>query len=262
MVIYEDAYIRGRQPGEITAIISRGIEAGMRADCPTTIQAGGTWCEAAALVLDAAQAGDLVLLQPDTVEQTVVWLAERYGSRVRETQFDQMAGLIVKDADERLPAPSEPVEVRNGRVGRSVVAVRDIATGETVLKAWGPQAPRRSRHSMQVDVDTHILPDGVMVLVNHSCEPNCGVQIRPASREIEVRALRPIAAGEEITFDYNTFEYELDHGGSQCTCGAATCRGRVPGFKHVAAEVKARYGEYIAEYLRTLETGASVPVGA
>jgi cyanophycin synthetase len=262
VVIYEDAYIRGRQPGEITAIISRGIEAGMRADCPTTIQAGGTWCEAAALVLDAAQAGDLVLLQPDTVEQTVAWLAERYGSRVRETQFDQMAGLIVKDADERVPAPSEPVEVRNGRVGRSVVAVRDIAKGETVLKAWGPQAPRRSRHSMQVDVDTHILPDGVMVLVNHSCEPNCGVQIRPASREIEVRALRPIAAGEEITFDYNTFEYELDHGGSQCTCGAATCRGRVPGFKHVAAEVKARYGEYIAEYLRTLETGASVPVGA
>jgi cyanophycin synthetase len=262
VVIYEDAYIRGRQPGEITALISRGIEAGMRAECPTIIQAGGTWCEAAALVLDAAKAGDLVLLQPDTVEQTVAWLAERYGSRVRETQFDQMAGLIVQDADDRALTPSEPVEVRNGRVGRSVVAVREIVAGETVLKAWGQPAPKRSRHSMQVDVDTHILPDGVMVLVNHSCEPNCGVQIRPASREIEVRALRPIAAGEEITFDYNTFEYELDHGGSQCTCGAATCRGRVPGFKHVAAEVRARYGEYIAEYLRTIENGATVPAGA
>ena len=115
---------------------------------------------------------------------------------------------------------------------------------------------------MQVDVDTHILPDGVMVLVHHSCEPNCGVQIRLSSREIEVRALRPIVAGEEITLDYNTFEYELDQGGGQCTCGAAGCRGRVPGFKHVAAEVKARYGEYIAEYLRIIETGATVPVGA
>jgi hypothetical protein len=59
VVIYEDAYIRGRQPGEITAIISRGIEAGMRAECPTTIQAGGTWCEAAALVLDS----EVLLLQ-------------------------------------------------------------------------------------------------------------------------------------------------------------------------------------------------------
>jgi len=262
VVIYEDAYIRGRQPGEITAIISQGICEGMRADCPTTIQAGGTWCEAAALVLDAAQAGDLVLLQPDTVDQTVAWLAERYGSRVRETQFDQMAGLIAQDAEERLPTPGEPVEVRNGRQGRSVVAVRDIAAGETVLKAWGPQVARRSRHSMQVDVDAHVLPDGVMVLVNHCCEPNCGVQIRPADRVIEVRALRPIAAGEEITFDYNTFEYELDHGAGACLCGAAKCRGRVPGFKHVAAEVRARYGEYIAEYLRTIETGASIPVSA
>ncbi|NCY01390.1 MAG: cyanophycin synthetase [Planctomycetia bacterium] len=262
VVIYEDAYIRGRQPGEITALISSGIRAAMRPDRVTTIEFGGTWCEAAALVLDAARAGDLVLLQPDTVEQTVAWLAERYGSRVQETQFDQMAGLVVRDADSRVAAPSEPVEVRSGRQGRAVVAVRDIAAGETVLKAWGPQAPRRSRHSMQVDVDTHILPDGVMVLVNHSCEPNCGVQIRPSSREIEVRALRPIAAGEEITFDYNTFEYELDHGGSQCTCGAATCRGRVPGFKHVAAEVRARYGEFIADYLRTIENGASLPVGA
>jgi cyanophycin synthetase len=262
VVIYEDAYIRGRQPGEITALISKGIQAGMRAECPTTIQAGGTWCEAAALVLDAVKAGDLVLLQPDTVEQTVAWLAERYGSRVRETQFDQMSGLVVRDAEERLPAPHEPVEVRSGRQGRAVMAVRDIAAGETLLKAWGPQAPRRSRHSMQVDVNTHILPDGVMVLVNHSCEPNCGVQIRLATREIEVRALRPIVAGEEITLDYNTFEYELDHGGGQCTCGAVKCRGRVPGFKHVAAEVKARYGEYIAEYLRIIDSGATVPVGA
>ncbi|MFM8704817.1 MAG: SET domain-containing protein-lysine N-methyltransferase, partial [Planctomycetia bacterium] len=132
----------------------------------------------------------------------------------------------------------------------------------TVLKAWGPQAARRSRHSMQVDVDTHILPDGVMVLVNHSCDPTCGVLIRPSQREIEVRALRPIAAGEEITFDFNTFEYELDHGDGRCLCGSAKCRGRVPGFKHVAADVRARYGEFIADYLLTLAPDASVPVAA
>jgi cyanophycin synthetase len=262
VVIYEDAYIRGRQPGEITALITRGIQAAMRSERPTAVESGGTWAETAALVLDAARAGDLVLLQPDTVEQTTAWLADRYGSRLRELQFDQMAGLAVRDADARMPAAGEPVEVRSIRSGRAVVASRGISVGETVLKAWGPQAPRRSPHSMQVDVNTHILPDGVMVLVNHSCDPNCGVLIRPAGREIEVRALRQIAPGEEITFDYNTFEYEIDHAGRACQCGAANCRGRVPGFKHVAAEVKARYGEYVAEYLRVLETGASVPVGA
>jgi SET domain-containing protein len=143
-----------------------------------------------------------------------------------------------------------------------VFAARDIAAGESLLKAWGPRLPQRSRHTMQVDVDTHIMPDGVMVLVRHSCEPNCGVLVRANDREIEVRALRPIAAGEEVTFDYNTFEYEIDHGGGACQCGAAKCRGRVPGYKHVAAEVRARYGEYVAEYLRVLENGLSAPVGA
>ena len=92
---------------------------------------------------------------------------------------------------DRTPATHEPVVVREGRLGRSVFATRDIAIGETVLKGWGGQIPRRSPHTMQVDVDTHIVPDGVMVLVNHSCDPTCGVLIRPAQREIEVRALRP-----------------------------------------------------------------------
>ena len=262
IVIYEDAYMRGRQPGEITALISRGIREAEPADRPVVIEFGGTWAEAAARVLDASKPGELVLLQPDTIEQTMGWLADRYGGRVRELQYDQVAGLVAPELADRTPATHEPVVVREGRLGRSVFATRDIAVGETVLKGWGGQIPRRSPHTMQVDVDTHIVPDGVMVLVNHSCDPTCGVLIRPAQREIEVRALRPIAAGEEITFDYDTFEYEAEHVAGQCRCGSAKCRGRVPGYRHLAPEVRARYGEYIAEYLRTLDAKVTVPVGA
>ena len=213
-------------------------------------------------MLDASRPGDLVLLQPDTIEQTMPWLAERYGGRVKELQYQQVAGLVADVLADRLPAPGEPVEVRDGRVGRSVFAARDIAVGETVLKTWGPQVPKRSRHTMQVDVETHVLPDGVTVLVNHSCEPSCGVLVRPTVREIEVRALRPIRAGEEITFDYATFEYEVENVAAPCLCGSAKCRGKVPGFRHLPADVKARYGEYIAEYLRVLDSEVTVPVGA
>jgi cyanophycin synthetase len=262
VVIYEDAYIRGRQPGEITALISRGIREAQRPERPTVIEFGGNWCAAAALVLDASRPGDLVLLQPDTIEQTMPWLAERYGGRVKELQYQQVAGLVADVLADRLPAPGEPVEVRDGRLGRSVFAARDIAVGETVLKTWGPQVPKRSRHTMQVDVETHVLPDGVTVLVSHSCEPSCGVLVRPTVREIEVRALRPIRAGEEITFDYATFEYEVENVAAPCLCGSAKCRGKVPGFRHLPADVKARYGEYIAEYLRVLDSEVTVPVGA
>jgi cyanophycin synthetase len=262
VVIYEDAYIRGREPGEITRILSEGIRQGMRTDRPTAIESGGNWEQSAALVLDAVTAGDLVLLQPDTIEQTMPWLAARYGERLRETNFDEMAGLAIHENQDRSPGPHEPVEVKNGRLGRTVCATRAILASETILTTWGRKLAKRSRHSMQVAADTHILPDGVTVLFNHSCEPNCGVVIRAGEKRLEVRALKPIAAGEELTFDYDTFEYEVEHLKGPCLCGAAKCRGRVAGYKHLPADVKARYGEFIADYLRILDAEVSAPVGA
>ncbi|NDC53975.1 MAG: cyanophycin synthetase [Planctomycetia bacterium] len=262
VVIYEDAYIRGRRPGEITRLISQGIAEAVARGGTCAVESGGGWEQSAALVLDVVRPGDLVLLQPDTIEQTMPWLRDRYGSRLRDTHFDELAGIMAHDASRRVPAPHEPVEVKSGRLGRTVSATRDIAPGETILATWGPQQPKRSRYTMQVETDVHILPDGVTVLLNHSCAPNCGVVIRTGVKKIEVRALRPIVAGEELLVDYDTFEYEVEHMKGPCLCGAATCRGRVAGYKHLAADVKVRYGEFIADYLRILDTEVPTPVGA
>jgi len=142
-----------------------------------------------------------------------------------------------------------------------VVATRAIAAGETVLKTWGQKTTQRSRHTIQVDRQTHLVPDGMAVLLSHSCSPTCGVVIRSGVTQIEVRALRPIAAGEEITVDYETFEEDVAHFGGPCRCGAASCRGRIVGYRHLPNDVKARYGEYIAEYLRILDSEISLPAG-
>ncbi|NDC64193.1 MAG: SET domain-containing protein-lysine N-methyltransferase, partial [Planctomycetia bacterium] len=194
--------------------------------------------------------------------QTMPWLTERYGSRLRQTNFDEMMGPSGLPDQGRLPTAGGPVELRSDRLGRTIFAVRDVAVGETILRTWGRQLPSRTRHSMQVDDDVHVLPDGPIVFVRHSCEPNCGVLIRSGVKEIEMRALRPIAAGEELTLDYDTFEHEIGNGGGECLCGSSRCRGRVAGYKHLAADVRARYGEFIAEYLRLRDTGAPVTVGA
>lgn len=260
VVVYEDAYMRGRQPGEITALISRGVQEAMSAERPVEVSFGGTWAETAAAVLDGARIGDLVLLQPDTIEQTIPWLHARYGSRLKETTFDELAGSTIAGPHDRQAGPGEPVEVRTGRLGRGIHAVRDIAVGEAVLRSWGPTSPTRTRHTMQVDATTHVLPDGPIIHTNHSCDPNCMVRVRIGEREIVIEAIRRIAAGEEITIDYDTFEYEVEHLGGPCRCGSAKCRGRVTGYKHLPAEVKARFGEMVAEYLRSMDTGvAAVP---
>jgi len=103
VVIYEDAYIRGRQPGEITRLLTQGVgeAATVRA---TSVEFGGTWCETAAKVLESLVEGDVVLLQADSVEQTMPWLREHYGPRIRETSVHDVAAG--PDAEAPQPAPA------------------------------------------------------------------------------------------------------------------------------------------------------------
>jgi uncharacterized protein len=75
--------------------------------------------------------------------------------------------------------------------------------------------------SFLADGQTVIDGIGMMSLVNHSCEPNC----KPMEQDqrIYLFARRVIAAGEELTFDYNltnSNEREM-----LCHCDSRKCPG-------------------------------------
>jgi hypothetical protein len=62
----------------------------------------------------------------------------------------------------------------------------------------------------------------------HSCNPNCEAKVTAVDGKymIGVYTLRPIAEGEEITFDYNSVtESKEEHEASICLCGSQVCRG-------------------------------------
>ena len=40
--------------------------------------------------------------------------------------------------------------------------------------------------------------------INHSCTPNCWIEIEPKTKTIWIRASRSISRGEELTYDYST----------------------------------------------------------
>lgn len=40
--------------------------------------------------------------------------------------------------------------------------------------------------------------------INHSCEPNCWIEVDAKTKTIWVRASKRIASGVELTYDYNT----------------------------------------------------------
>jgi len=62
---------------------------------------------------------------------------------------------------------------------------------------------------------------GTAMFINHCCEPNC--QTEEENERIFVVALRNIAAGEELTYEYHL--YDSDEDDQPCYCGANACRG-------------------------------------
>jgi hypothetical protein len=84
--------------------------------------------------------------------------------------------------------------------------------------------------------------DAVMMFLNHSCEPNVGVQ-----GQIVFVAMRDVAAGEELTIDYATIDHDTPP--MTCRCGAAACRGVVTGRDWQRPELQQKYGRYFAWYL-------------
>lgn len=70
------------------------------------------------------------------------------------------------------------------------------------------------------DGSTVIDGHGMAMFINHSCDPNC--ETDEVRGRVWIRAIRNIAAGEELTYDYNL--YDGDDDDAACNCGASNCR--------------------------------------
>jgi hypothetical protein len=125
-----------------------------------------------------------------------------------------------------------------------------IATfGGTVLDRMGFEThpiEQRSR-SIQIDVDLYVLgPESREPgdSINHSCSPNCG--LRNATQLI---AMRDIAVGEELTYDYATSDAS-DYDEFDCACGSDNCRIRITGNDWRLPDLQTRYQKIFSPYVQ------------
>ena len=138
--------------------------------------------------------------------------------------------------------------VRQCDTGRGVFAIAPIAAGTDLLRYTGPLL--RYAQTTADTLAVQVAPDlylgasgGPDDFVNHSCDANAGlVIVGDDGSNVRLVALRDIAAGEQVTFDYSTTldedDFEFD-----CRCGAANCRGRMRDFKHLPADRRRWYAE-------------------
>jgi hypothetical protein len=62
---------------------------------------------------------------------------------------------------------------------------------------------------------------GMAMFLNHSCNPNCETT-QDADGRIFISTIRNIAAGEELTYEYNLHDSDEDE--APCFCAAPNCR--------------------------------------
>lgn len=142
--------------------------------------------------------------------------------------------------------------------GRGVFANFEIKKGEIVIVKGGYVLTKCQRDEIgkelgpaeiQITEDLFIGPttegerEGGMMHLNHSCEPNLGLQ-----GQIVYVALRDIGVDEEVTFDYAMTDdepYEM-----KCRCGAVSCRGTITGVDWKRPEIQRKYDGYFSWFIQ------------
>ncbi len=145
----------------------------------------------------------------------------------------------------RRPLPESLIRVQDSPLhGQGVFAARRIASGTRVIEYLGErvshvEADRRyadkeagDNHTFLFIVNTRTVIDAGVDgnearYINHSCQPNCESVIERG--RVFIDAIRHIAPGEELTYDYQ-IQREPDDPPDidaifACRCGFGGCRG-------------------------------------
>lgn len=140
---------------------------------------------------------------------------------------------------------SPPIEVRDSIVhGRGVFATRAIKKGERIIEYLGERVSHKEadrRYELKDENDSHtflFIVDSKTVIdagvegndarfFNQSCDPNCESTVE--KKRVFIDAMRNIAAGEELTYDYQIYRDWDDPDNIDevfaCRCGSPKCRG-------------------------------------
>ena len=135
-------------------------------------------------------------------------------------------------------------------------AIAVIPVGTTVATFGGTALTHSSfaeydaeRRSRSIQVDSNLIFLGPSTRepgdsINHSCEPNCGMR-----NATSIVAMRDIAIGEELTFDYAMSDAS-SYDEFDCNCGTALCRGRVKADDWRLDTVRHRYTGFFSPYIQ------------
>lgn len=140
---------------------------------------------------------------------------------------------------------SPKIELRRGSEGLGIFAREAIAAGEVLVCLRHVFVDRPERHTIQLDEHLHQAGTGdIDDYFNHSCDPNTYLDFQ----RLQFVARKPLAAGEELSFNYLTSEWDMA-APFTCGCGSPGCVREIRGFLHLTADQRESIVPWLSPFL-------------
>jgi hypothetical protein len=145
--------------------------------------------------------------------------------------------------------------VRRVNGAYALMANCQIAKDEVIFHLQGEINDKPSKRSLQVEKNEHLEPlsydpsdlRSLISFFNHSCDPSAYI----CFEDYTVRALRDLEPDEEVTFNYNTTEYEMANP-FKCQCDSKSCLVDIRGFKYLSFSERMKLTAPLAPHLQQI----------
>jgi len=142
---------------------------------------------------------------------------------LRKSKIHRKGVFAKKD----IPKESRVIEYVGEKITKAETDKRSPALIEKFEKHQSPGAVYIFELNKRYDIDGFV-PYNTARYINHSCDPNCEVEI--IRGQIWIMNLRNIKKGEELSYNYG-YDYE-DYHDHPCYCGTNKCVGYILAEEH------------------------------
>ncbi|CAL78704.1 Putative histone-lysine N-methyltransferase with a SET domain [Bradyrhizobium sp. ORS 278] len=126
---------------------------------------------------------------------------------------------------------TKPYRIGRSKTGLGLFATQPIKKGTKIIRYFGPLLDSKKAEDDAIEnkylfeLDNRWTIDGsvrenVARYINHSCKPNAESDVKPRKKKIFIRAIKNIAPGEEINYDYGTDYFKAYLKPIGCKCDA------------------------------------------
>jgi hypothetical protein len=132
-----------------------------------------------------------------------------------------------------MPAISsnKPYRIGRSKTGLGLFATKPIKKGTQIIRYFGPMLDCRKKKDDEVEnkylfqINNRWTIDGSVRkntarYINHACRPNAESDVNSRKRTVHIRAIKNIAPGEEINYDYGTEYFKEYLKPIGCKCAA------------------------------------------